>query len=365
MARNKYSTHSETPSGLYGIKNSNRNTTDPKKDHWGKNRFNSSFPTALACFMIDHDIPAIYNKLIFDSGQLRVETSEISLREVFNCKDYTFEELVFDFEARYDPYQKYALELIDGVDLVVKHIDGTFLSPIEIKLTVIPDNTTYRSPESDWGCELVVRSGTTSYCALGMFDSVNSEAETVRSIFEKACSNIETWTSNFEMSRKTASLAECVNEFQKMFLDRQKPLVMQPIWRTQGQSPILSDHAFDILVWSDFAFSRIFVNRALETASTMSRDMRATARLARCLWELSKSGKTKLSDIYRVMTFDLQNDKEFAINGIGWRNYVSSERIVKPILRKDVIEEIIQPGYLEKLRPERRFDQTLYFTKRR
>jgi hypothetical protein len=120
-----------------------------------------------------------------------------------------------------------------------------------------------------------------------------------------------------------------------------------------------------MVIWSDYAFSRIFIDRALEISDTMSRDMRATARLARCMWELSKSGKTRLSDIYRVMTFGVQNDKEFAISGTGWQNYVSSERIIRPALRKDVIEKIIQPGFLEKLRPERRFDQTLYFTIRR
>ena len=362
MARNK--TPAETTSGLFGIKHSNRNTTDPQKDHWGKNRFNSSFPTALACFMIEQDIPAIYNKLILENGELRVETTTIPLREVFNCGNLSFDSLVFDFESRYEPYQKYALDTIDGVDLVVKRIDGTFLSPIEVKLTVIPDNTTYNNPESDWGCELVVRSGTTSYCALGMYDSVESDAETVRDIFEEACSNIESWTHKGEMSRKTSSLSECLNSFQKMNLTKQKPLVMQPIWKTKGQSPVLADHAFDIVVWSDYAFSRLFIDRAQEEASAMSRDMRATARLARCIWELSKSGKTRLSEIYRVMTFDVQNDKEFAISGTGWRRYVSSERILKPVLQKDVIERIIEPGFLEKLRPERRFDQTLYFTLR-
>jgi hypothetical protein len=358
-------TPAETSSGLFGIKHSNRNTTNPKKDHWGKNRFNSSFPTALACYMIEQNIPAIYNKLILEGDYLRVDTSEISLREVFNCNDYSFDELVFDFESRYDPYQRYAVDQIDGVDLVVKHVDGTFLSPIEVKLTVIPDNTTHNRPESDWGCELVVRSGTTSYCALGMFDSVHNEAETVRNIFEDACSGIEAWTNNFEMSRKTAGLAECINAFQKRHLDKQKPLVMQPIWKTEGQSPVLAENAFDIVIWSDYAFSRLFIDRVLTEATTMSRDMRATARLARCIWELSKSGRTRLSEIYRVMTFDVQNDKEFAISGTGWRNYVSSERIIRPIMQKDVIERIIEPGFLENLRPERRFDQTLYFTLRR
>ncbi len=48
----------------------------------------------------------------------------------------------------------------------------------------------------------------------------------------------------------------------------------------------------------------------------MSRPMRATARLARCLWELSKSGKIRMADIYRQMAFGAQTDKEFAINGV-------------------------------------------------
>ncbi len=33
-------------------------------------------------------------------------------------------------------------------------------------------------------------------------------------------------------------------------------------------------------------FSRLFVDGSYDTVNTMSRPMRATARLARCLWEL-------------------------------------------------------------------------------
>lgn len=98
----------------------------------------------------------------------------------------------------------------------------------------------------------------------------------------------------------------------------------------------------------------------------MIRPMRATAKLARRLWELSKSGKIRLGAIYRQMAFDTQTNKEFAIDGQLWTRYVSSERIQRPILSKDVLNEIIEPGYsyIERLRPERRFDQTLCFTVR-
>lgn len=140
---------------------------------------------------------------------------------------------------------------------------------------------------------------------------------------------------------------------------------MQTIWKTQGKSPILADQAFDIVVWSDYAFSRLFIDGATEPASTMSRPMRATARLARCLWELSKSGKIRIDDIYRQMAFGNQTDKEFAISGTKWRQYVTTDRVVQPILPKTAVDEIIEHGYIERLSPERRFDQTLYFTVRK
>ncbi|MDR3365037.1 MAG: HindVP family restriction endonuclease, partial [Clostridiales Family XIII bacterium] len=107
-----------------------------------------------------------------------------------------------------------------------------------------------------------------------------------------------------------------------------------------------------------------FVDGAFNTKNTMSRPMRASARLARCLWELSKSGKIRVDGIYRQMAFGNQTDKEFAIPGSKWRKYVTSPRIPNLILSKDVLSGIIQPGYIKMLKPERRFDQTLYFTVR-
>ena len=217
MAKKKQKENSE--SGLFGIINSNR-TTDM---HWGKNCFNSSFPASVACYMLANNIPAIYNRLILKDGELRVEASEISLNEVFNCGSLSFEELDFQFESRFEPYQRYSFDTIDGIDLVIKHINGEFLSPLEVKLTVLPDSATYKKPEYDWGCELVVRSATTSYCALGMFDSVRENNSQVREIFEKACAGIGSWTNDFEMSHKTHALSACINKFQTQYLEKQKP----------------------------------------------------------------------------------------------------------------------------------------------
>ena len=350
------------PSGLFGITNSNR-TVD---DHWGKNCFNSSFPTATACYMLEHGIPAIYIRLAEVNGRLRVVADEIPISQVFNCQGRNLEELFFSFETIYTPYQEYSFDTIDGIDLVVQNVDGTFLSPIEVKLTVLPDNSTCAKREDKWGSELVIRSATTSYCALGMFDAVKENREHIRDIFQDTCSSIGAWDNDYEVTHKMPELCGAIERFQEEYYQHQKPLLMQTIWKTQGKSPALADNAFDIVVWSDYAFSRLFIDSSeREGAEKMSRPMRATARLARCLWELGRSGRIRMQDIYRQMAFGNQTDKEFSINGARWKQYVNSDRITNPILPKDVVNEIIEPGYIERLSPERRFDQTLYFTIRR
>lgn len=347
-------------SGLYGIEHSNR-TTD---NHWGKNCFNSSFPASMASYMMEHNIPAVYINLVEDAGDLKVVATEIPIRTVFNCGNRKASELEFSFETIYEAYQRYSFDVIDGIDLVIKDLNGTFLAPLEVKLTVLPDSTTYQKSEERWGSEIVVRSATTSYCALGMYDAVRDEAREVREIFEEACASIQMWDNDFEMTHKIPSLCTCIDNFQHKYYKRQKPLLMQTLWKTQGKSPILADNAFDVIVWSDYAFSRLFIDSSYDIAITMSRPMRASARLARCLWELSKSGKIRVVDIYRQMAFGNQTDKEFSIPGSKWRQYVNTPRTVTPILSKEVISEIIEDGYIERLSPERRFDQTLYFTVR-
>lgn len=345
-------------SGLFGIEHSNRSPDD----HWGKNCFNSSFPTAMASYMLDQGISAVYIHLDYIDGRLQVGADEISLDKVFNSGSKSPSELLFSFETIYEPYQQYSFDTIDGIDLVVKDTNGNYLSPLEVKLTVLPTDSTSKQSEDKWGCELVIRSATTSYCALGMFDSVKNNARHVREIFEEACSSIQMWDNDFEMTHKMPLLCRSIDQFQKEYYQNQKPLLMQTIWKTQGKSPLLADQAFDIVVWSDYAFSRLFIDGSLAPATTMSRPMRATARLARCIWELSKSGKIRVADIYRQMAFGNQTDKEFAIGGSKWRQYVTSDRVVRPILPKSVVNDIIELGNIQRLSPERRFDQTLYFT---
>ncbi len=339
--------------GLYGIKKSNRTGNDL----WGKNQFNSTFPASLACYMRDKNIPAVYLSI---NANLEVVATEIDLDDVFNTKVEN-SKLSFDFETKFEIYQKLAFDDIKGIDLVISD-ENSQLRALEVKLTVIPDNSTCLQEEKDWGSEIVIRPATTSYSALGIAHSCERNFERIREIFEPVCFNIQHWDSKIEINSKRDQILESLNTFQSEFRLNQKPFLIQPIWKTKGKSPILDENAFDLFVWSDFAICRPFIDKSIEGTGDVNRYMRSSARLIRILYELSTSRKTNIQRIYTEMAFGLQSDKEFALNGKVTKSYMNHYRRTNPILKPDVLKDIILNGGEKMLSPERRFDQTIYYT---
>lgn len=127
--------------------------------------------------------------------------------------------------------------------------------------------------------------------------------------------------------------------------------MLQPIWKTQGQSPMLASQAFDIFVWSDFALSRLFLDNAWESRGSkiINRQMRSAARFFRFMYQMSTSHKFALSKIYHEMDFGRQTDKEFAVSGNITNRYMSaSPRLLTPCLPSSVVREIILSSPLPK-----------------
>lgn len=341
---------------LYGIYHSNRH------DHWGKNQFNSSFPVSLACYMRDHNINAVYLSL---NENLEVTSSEISLDEVFNT-GVPNPQLTFDFESVFTPYTCYAYDDIKNIDLVIKHNDQ-YLRALEVKLTVIPDETTHNKPENEWGSEIVIRPVTTSYSALGIAHSCRDSYRRVAQILEPAWRDIRHWGSEQEILANREHILNALDNFQREFYTRQQPFVLQPIWKTRGKESVLNEHhAFDIFVWSDFALCRAFLDSARSGRQAdnrrVSRYMRASARLLRILYDIATRGRANLQEIYTEMALGHQTDKEFALSGRITHRYMRSERLTNPALPMRVLRDIILNGGYRRLSPERRFDQTVYFT---
>jgi len=299
----------------------------------------------------------------------------MDFNQVFNTT-LPNEALFFEFEAQYAPYQKYCYDVLKHTDLVIRTLAKTetltdmgqgqpdkYLRAFEIKLTVVPDSATARRPEAEWASEIVVRPISTTHCVCGMADSCWNEREAVRAILEPVCSTMEHWDNSHEISIKKNAILDVLTHFLVQFNNKQIPLMMQPIWKTKGQSPELSENAFDFFVWSDFALGEMIVDLAKREGGTgVNRYMRSAARMARCLFDIVASGKANVSAIYTGMAFHLQTDKEFAVNGAVTHQYLPSGNLLSPRVRLDVLPKIILDGGHKKLSPERRFDATIYFT---
>jgi len=345
--------------GLYGITHSNRDFSDPY--YWGKNQFNSSFPVALACYMRDEDIPLEYLTL---SDADEVIHQPLKVEDMFGS-DLKNQDLFFSFESRYEPYRTLVHDELETIDLVVKKAkDKTDIRPIEIKLTTLPDNTTEGLEENQYGCELVIRSPTMRYMALSMAESLKKHFKDINHIFEPSCLKIQHWDSVVEIKNKWPVILNSLIIFFKKYHNHQRPLLMQPIWKTIGKSAQLADNCLDIFVWSDFALTKLFMDSAAENESEkISRQQRAAVRLARFLFEISKSGKVYQNPIYNGMGLGNQTDKEFAISGNRTHAYMACKRLTKPIIKKSQIKKIILGGGQKHLSPERRFDAIIYFSK--
>lgn len=347
-----------TPS-LFGIARSNRDFADPY--YWGKNQFNSAFPVALACYMRSKAIPLVYVKYRDENN---TSIGELDVSDLFGSA-LPNEELYFSFESRFELFRDHVHDELPPIDLVV--CDSTRnnqIRPIEIKLTTLPDNTTEALTEDQYGTELVIRSATTRYMALSMVCSLQSKMSRVREIFEPAMATVRNWDSKAEMLQLAPGILEALEIYLNEFNQYQKPLLMQPVWKTLGKTPILAENCLDIFVWSDFALTHLFLDsaRASIQQQKISRQLRAALRLSRFLHQSSQSGRVHQAPIYDGMTYDNQNDKEFAISGTKSRPLMACERLTRPIIAKDEIKNIVLGGGQKHLSPERRFDAILYFS---
>ena len=349
---------------LYGLTNTSRQG----KDLWGKNQFNSTFPAALACYMRDHNHGAVYVQLAED---LKTECVVIPIDDVFGT-NLPNDKLYFDFEARYEPYDKLVDHTLERVDLVIKKateiedkklgklvMPGTCLQALEVKLTVIPDNTTCKNPPDKWFPEMVIRPATTMYCAMSIASRVTQDE--AKKIFDSVGRDVMAWGNLTEATQLLPKVIEALDKFQDTFRDRQHPLILQPIWRTQGKKPLLDDNAFDIFVWSDYALMRVITDLVKRNPENVSRYARSALRLTRYMFEYCRAGVAHINNIYASMTYNQQSDKEFALNGKITQQYMNHPRMQAPILGKEAVRHIILHGGEEHLSPERRLDQTIYF----
>ncbi|MEZ4884144.1 MAG: HindVP family restriction endonuclease [Chitinophagales bacterium] len=344
---------------LFGINHSNRDFT--QKDTWGKNQFNSSFPAALSAYIHSINHKNIYLKL---NQNLEVVHNQISTIELFGLSPQS-DDLFYAFESAYSPYQQLLVGYLPRVDLVTQSRNsGHVLKPLEIKLTALPDHTTCELEESKYGCELVVRPDTIVYLACSIAHCFKGSRNELKKYFSKDFANIANWNIGQVITPYLSKIVVILDKIMLSLLGKQEPLLMQPIWKTKGKSPILADNCLDVFVWSNLAFSQLFldiVRRSLiREIHKINRPIRTMIWLFKMLHDFAEKGQFNHAEVIDNLSYNTKNDKAFAVSGKTTHPYMSCTELTKPRIRKEDIQEIILGGGQELLSPERRFDAIIY-----
>ena len=335
--------------GLFGLKNTNRDFKDPET--WGKNQFNSSFPAALACFMKQKDLKANY--LAISGGVFTHK--EISFEGLFGT-DPLDDDTYFSFETAFNKFAPQVVGRMPGTDLVTASNDDKSIqyAPLEIKLTALPDMTTANLAESEYGSELVVRPDTILYLCL-LLHRDNKDV-----IFEKFNNNrieVQNWTDSEKVLEKLTSIYELLLSIVSAEGITESPVLMQPIWKTEGQSPKLKDKCLDIFVWSTLGFLKFILDIGYPVANNkITRATRTIIWIHSTLRDLALANKTDFSSMVDSLSYGTRNDKAFAASGRVTNTYMKCANLETPRIKKSEISQIIIGGGQNNLSPERRFD---------
>ena len=337
--------------GLFGLNKTNRDFT--QRETWGKNQFSSSFPVALCCYLASKNVQGNY--LAVSNGELT--QGFIPINNVFgiNADD---QDTYFAFESQHTPFQKFVIGSLPRTDLVVqRESTGECLSGLEVKLTALPDNSTCDLDESLYGSEIVVRPDTIVYLACSIASWLSSElGDHLPSIM------VKDWTEAKLVLEKIDTIVNAIESLSVKLEKHQTAFLLQPVWKTIGKSPELSENCLDMFVWSNAGFCNFIsgiANRNPDSAS-ITRQTRTAIWLYKMLSDIKENKKFNHVRIIDDLSFNTKNDKAFASSGNVTNKYMSCPRLTKPIVHKSEIKEIILGGGQHLLSPERRFDAILF-----
>ncbi len=268
----------------------------------------------------------------------------------------------YEFEAQFTPFRHFSRNVVDKIDLVVS-LNNKPSIPLEVKLTVVPDSSTMKKPESEWAPEIVIRPVSSAHAMMSLASNLTdpnfrSVRDQVIKVLQPAYNQISNWDNESEVIKHSQQIHDVLWQTLQFCEPLQSPFLLQPIWRTKGQSLELSDNCLDVFVWSDVATMGIPVQEHTNT-DKMSRTFREIARHVRSLYDVLRTEDYDYSGIYKGMPHGNQTDKSFSISGSASLDYLAHHRLTHPIVPSTELNNIILNGGENHLKPERRFDSAV------
>lgn len=343
----------QTPA-LFGQKHASRNYADPK--FWGKNQFNSSFPASLVAYMSSKGIDPVYLCTDQSNNVIHKKISGETLFGIDPLSDYAY----YNFEAGFSPFEQFYIGDREKIDLVM--IDSQTdknLTGLEIKLTALPDNTTKGLTDEQYGCEIVVRPPTVCFLACGICAHYNTPKGRNRLKEFLTIPKINHWEEINEVAPHYQKIEKAILAISADMYRAQTPLILQPVWKTEGGRMRLADDCLDVFVWSNLATIQMCCQGSGLPTSGISRLQRTVIWIYLMLFDFVTYGQFDYVRIIKNHSYNYANDKAFALSGIKTHRFLTCDELTHPRIRKDEIKNIILGGGQNLLSPERRFDAVI------
>lgn len=339
---------------LFGINHSNRDFG--MVDAWGKNQFNSSFPAALVAYLYSKQLRCVYLKT--DAAN-RVYHDYICPSDLFGIAP-TNDNAFYAFESVYSQYTPFYIGNTPRIDLVIQDRNtGYCLKGLEVKLTALPDNSTCNLASDDkYSCELVIRPDTISYLACSIAKCYAANRLKLQSVIGDF-NNID-WDDEAIVMMNYKQFVEAIDRLIKYHSPKQEPLVLEPVWKTNGKSSMLANNCLDVFVWSNLSLIHLFADFVNKSIRRIGRTERTLIWLVKMLWDFSQFGQFDADSIIDKLSFNTKNDKAFSVNGRVTHPLLSCGELTTPRIQKNEIKNIILGGGQNMLSPERRFDAIIF-----
>ncbi len=323
--------------GLFGQKHSSRDYTEAGA--WGKNQFNSSFPASLVAYMYSKGVKPVYLKTTKDN---RVKHEYIDSSQLFGI-DPLCDQAYYNYEAGFAPYEKYYQGEREKIDLVMLNNDTCeVLSGLEIKLTALPDNTTKAYDESEWGTEIVMRPPTICFLACSICANYSSleGKDRLRKMLRNV-PQINHWEEIDEVLPHYNKILSSVLAISADMCEKQKPLIIQPIWKTEGNKMRLKEDCLDVFVWSNLSIIQMCCTEDCSNITRLNRFHRTIIWIYKMLLDYVVYETFDYKRIIRLQSYNLANDKAFALPGTKSHAFLKGSELVKPRISKHEIKNII------------------------
>ena len=351
-------TGENTTPGLYGIRRFNLRP----KELWTREMFPVSFSVALVNRMWDMGLDL---SMVSTGGSLRCGVSAIDIGDVYGCTKDGLPDIEFSFGTVNDPFA----ELAEGVpesELVLRRDDGRPVAALTVRNSVVPDAVTRDLEDVMMGPEITVRTPLLKLCSLSMADSLQSESMNALDILEDGMPDDLDWSDWEEVCVYIDRMLENLDALEREFHGRQRPLILHTLWKSERDGPFLNGDAMDAFVWTDHAFTRLFLDGlAGQGKPKVTRPLRCSVRLYLMVTSMLRGGCPDLDRIVASTASGLPSEKEFIVNGRQTIRLMACDRLTRPAVDSREVAFLGGLGFESLIMPERRLDAAVYHAVRR